>query len=128
MLTVPVRREMPVDADVAWDLLIDTERWTEWGPSIDRVDVGARLLAEHSTGRVRTALGIWAPFRITRFEPGRSWAWAVAGVPATTHLVEPTAHGCRVTFGVPATALPYVPVCALALRRIEHLARATAGR
>lgn len=123
MLTVPVRREMAVAPDVVWDLLVDTSRWAEWGPSIVAVELTGRRLDERSSGRVRTALGIWAPFRVSELVEGRSWAWTVAGVPATTHLVEATPKGCRVTFGVPLLAAAYAPVCAAALRRIERLAR-----
>ena len=37
---------MPVDPSVAWDLLVDSSRWTEWGPSVTGVDVpGGRLRA-----------------------------------------------------------------------------------
>ena len=128
-MVVSVSRRMPVDAGVAWDLFVDTARWPEWGPSVTRVDVTDGRLRAGSTGRVRTALGPWVPFEITEFDEGRRWSWSVAGVPATTHTVEPTADGCRVSFGVAAVAAPYLVVCRAALRRIEELALAeSAGR
>jgi hypothetical protein len=65
---------------------------------------------------------------VSRFVDGHIWEWAVAGVPATTHLVEATPRGCRVTFGVPVLAAAYAPVCIVALRRIEHLALEEADR
>jgi hypothetical protein len=71
---------------------------------------------------VRTVLGAWLPFEVTEFTEGRSWRWRVAGLPATSHLVEPRPGGCRVTFGVPFAAAPYALVCQEALRRIERLA------
>jgi hypothetical protein len=46
----------------------------------------------------------------------------VAGIPATGHRVVPDPGGCVVTFTVPWWAPFYLPVCAVALRRIERLA------
>ena len=84
---------------------------------------GSNSLMPLATATVSES-GVWVPFRVTAFERGRRWAWSVAGVPATTHLVEPIAGGCRVTFGVPVLAAAYAPVCAVALRRIERLTTA----
>lgn len=126
--TISVSRTMSVDPDVAWDLLVDTSRWPEWGPSVSVVDTTGGRLRSDSTGRVRTALGVWVPFEVTAFDEGRSWAWTVAGVPATTHTVERTGDGCRVTFGVPALVAPYALVCRVALQRIERLAQRAAVR
>jgi hypothetical protein len=61
--------------------------------------------------------------RVMPVDP-KTWAWTVAGVPATTHTVEPAPGGCRVAFGVPTPAAPYALVCRAALRRIERLAQA----
>ncbi len=123
-MTISVSRVIPVDPSVVWDLLVDTSRWSEWGPSVTRVDLPTVKLRAGSTGRVRSPLGFWLPFTITGFEDGRAWSWTVAGIPATTHTVEPTPDGCRVTFGVPMLAAPYALVCRAALRRIERLAQA----
>jgi len=123
-MTISVSRLMAVDPSVVWDLLVDTSRWSEWGPSVTEVDVPDVRLRARSTGRVRSPLGLWVPFTVTEFEEGRTWAWTVAGVPATTHSVEPAPGGCRVAFGVPTPAAPYALVCRAALRRIERLAQA----
>jgi uncharacterized protein YndB with AHSA1/START domain len=123
-MTISVSRLMPVDPSVVWDLLVDTSRWAEWGPSVTAVDVPDLRLRAHSTGRVRTAFGVWVPFAVTEFDDGRSWAWTVAGVPATTHTVEPASGGCRVSFGIPTATAPYALVCRTALRRIERLGQA----
>ena len=118
---------MAAPAAVAWDLLIDTARWPAWGPTVAGAEVrtggdGTRI-GPGATGRVRTPVGLHLPFEVTDFDPGRRWAWAVGGVPATAHRVEPLADDrCRVTFEVPRWAPPYLAVCALALRRIERLA------
>ena len=58
---------------------------------------------------------------------GRRWAWSVAGVPATAHEVRPDGRGCRVRFEVPWWASAYLPVCAVALGRIEKMAVAPGG-
>jgi hypothetical protein len=71
---------------------------------------------------VQPPLGPALPFTITGFVPGRCWSWRVAGIPATTHEVEPVEAGTRVTFGVPLWATAYLAVCAVALRRLERLA------
>jgi uncharacterized protein YndB with AHSA1/START domain len=127
VVTVSVSRVMPVDPAVAWDLLVDPARWPEWGPSVRAVDLPEGRLRAGSTGRVRTAVGFWVPFEVTGFDEGRSWAWKVAGVPATTHTVEAVADGCRVSFGVPTVAAPYALVCRAALARIEDLAVTAQG-
>jgi uncharacterized protein YndB with AHSA1/START domain len=123
MLTVD--RILPAPADAAWKVLVDLDAWPQWGPSVRRAAVdgpaATSTLGPGSTGKVWTAVGVALPFEITDWEPDRSWAWSVAGIPATTHAVTPTPAGCRVTFGVPVWAAAYVPVCVVALRRIEQL-------
>jgi hypothetical protein len=128
---VVVDRFVPAAPEVVWDLLVDTSRWPEWGPSVTAVELddapatpatGTRITAG-STGRVRTAVGVWVPFRITGFNDGRRWSWNVAGIPATSHTVEPAPGGCRVGFGIPLLVAPYALVCQVALARIERLAR-----
>lgn len=116
--------ELPTSAATAWRLLIDTETWPQWGPSVRAVDAPERLIGPGLRGRVQTVAGFWLPFEITRWRPGRDWAWHVAGLPATGHLVEPLAPSrCRVTFTVPSWAPLYLPVCGAALRRLHSLAR-----
>lgn len=120
-------REVAAPAAVVWDLLVDTLRWPSWGPTVAGAEirsggVGTRV-GPGATGTVRTTLGLTLPFRITDFVAGERWAWAVGGVTATGHRIEPLgADRCRVTFEVPRWVPPYLVVCALALRRIEHLA------
>lgn len=126
--SVTASRTMAVEPEVAWELLVDPGRWPEWGPSVTGVQLDGAHLRHGSTGRVRTPLGVWLPFEVTAFEQGRSWAWTVAGIAATTHLVEPVADGCTVSFGVPIVAAPYLAVCHAALARIERLATGPARR
>lgn len=118
---------MAAPAAVVWDILVDTARWPAWGPTVSGATVrtggdGTRI-GPGATGTVRTALGPHLGFAVTDFDPGRRWAWAVSGVQATGHRVEPrTGDRCLVTFEVPRWAPPYLLVCAVALRRIERLA------
>lgn len=119
---IEVSRELPVPADRAWVLLTDTERWSDWGPSVRGVECADREIRAGSTGTVETVLGISVPFEIVACEPYR-WTWRVARIPATGHRVEPLGDDrCRVVFEVPLPAAVYVPVCRRALNRIAHVA------
>lgn len=116
-----VSREVAADPAAAWELLVSTRRWPEWGPSVTAVDPADTTIVDGLTGRVRTPVGVWLPFRITSMDPPRTWAWSVLGLAATTHRVEAAPGGCRVAFGVPPVAFPYLVVCRLALARIAAL-------
>lgn len=122
---VGVDRYIDAPAPAVWRILVDLETWPQWGPSVASavLDDGSREISAGATGRVTTAVGVELPFRITEFEPGRHWSWVVAGVPATTHTVTPSGDGCRLSFGAPWWATPYLAVCAVALARIDRLAR-----
>ncbi|MFN0090066.1 MAG: SRPBCC family protein [Acidimicrobiales bacterium] len=116
-------REIAAPVEVVWALLVDVNRWPEWGPSVRRAELSTPHLQLGSRGRVTTVLGVTAPFVITRFEPGKSWSWAVAGVRATDHRVDDIGNGrSRAAFGVPLVALPYLAICRVALRRVSALA------
>jgi hypothetical protein len=119
-----IERTMAAPPEAAWDVLTDLDAWPRWGPTVLRAeltDPGPLRLG--SRGRVWTPLGVPLPFEITEFDVGHEWAWKVAVTPATRHTVEQWDGGCRVAFGVPIWAPIYLTVCALALRRIEDLAR-----
>jgi len=118
-----VHRSIQADAALVWDILTDTRRWPEWGPSVMAVDHEGAHIHASSAGRVQIPLGIWLPFRVTRFQPGRSWSWRVSGIPATGHRVEPGNPGeCDLSFEVPVLAAPYLAVCREAARRIARIA------
>lgn len=119
-----VDRSMTVPARAAWDVITDLDAWPVWGPTVSGAELdGEGPLRRGSRGRVWTPVGVPLPFEITEFDDGRAWAWKVVGVPATRHEVIPTRDGCVVSFGVPLWAPAYLPVMALALPRIERLAR-----
>jgi hypothetical protein len=113
-------------AEIVWSLFTDTADWPDWGPTNAAVELddpaGTRITAD-STGRVRVA-GVWVPFSITTCADYR-WTWSVARVPATGHRVEPLGPDrCRTVFELPPLAVGYAPVCRVALRRLDRLARA----
>jgi len=118
-----VDRDISAPPDAAWDVLVDISAWPIWGPSVRNVSLrdGATELGLGVRGDVWTAVGVRMPFVITEFDPGHRWSWSVAGVPATGHQVSAADGGCRVRFEVPWWATGYLPVCAVALRRIEKM-------
>ena len=80
--------------EAVWALLVDLEAWPRWGPTIARAKLShSGALALGSTGTVSTVFGVALPFTVTEFEPGRCWAWQVAGVPATRHEVRQALSG-----------------------------------
>ena len=119
-----VDRSIPVPPATAWRLLVEVEQWPRWGPSVRRaeLDDGGSELSAGARGTVWTAVGVPLRFSVTDFDPGRRWAWAGAGMQATGHEVSAAPGGCRVRFDVPWWAAAYLPVCAVALARIEALA------
>ncbi|MDE3205533.1 MAG: SRPBCC family protein [Acidobacteriota bacterium] len=121
-----VSRTVAATPEAAWELLASTRTWAMWGPSVTAVDPPDATIEAGMHGRVRTPLGPWLPFCITRCDPPRSWAWTVLGIPATTHTITPVPGGCRISFGAPTVALPYLAVCRVALGRIARLLETTA--
>jgi uncharacterized protein YndB with AHSA1/START domain len=123
------RRPLAVERFIAappravWDLLVDVSAWPRWGPSVRRATLADQApgLALRVRGDVWTSVGVRLPFVITEFDAGRRWTWKVAGVPATGHQVTAAPGGCQVRFEVPWWAGAYLPVCSVALRRIERL-------
>jgi uncharacterized protein YndB with AHSA1/START domain len=108
-----------------WRLVAEFEHWSSWGPTVTGVTSSARAVAPGATGRVKTVAGPSLPFAITSVEPGHSWDWRVAGVPATGHVISDLGDGrTRVEFTVPWVLAPYVVVLRMGLRRLKTLAEA----
>lgn len=149
---VEVSRYIDAPRDVLWDLLTDTTRWSEWGPTVESVDYRSRYIERDTRGRVRVSGGIggvWLPFEITSCSDYR-WTWAVgppslgvfdlARIPATGHRVErtpgyavrececetqspdPVSDSCRVVLELPLLATGYAVVCERALIKLDRIA------
>jgi uncharacterized protein YndB with AHSA1/START domain len=117
-----VHRTIEAPAERLWELLTDLESWPHWGPSVRSATLDGPFAAG-TRGTVTTAVGARLPFEITAFDPPHRWSWTVAGVPATDHAVEDLdGRRCRVGFGVPWVAAPYLGVCAVALHRLDRRA------
>lgn len=117
-----VSRQIDAPAAAAWNELTDLQEWPKWGLTVARAELAdPGPLQLGSRGTVWTPVGVPLPFEISEFEPGRMWAWKVAGVAATKHGAEPSGSGCRVWMSSPVWAPAYLPVLALALRRIDGL-------
>ncbi len=127
MLTVD--RVIAAPPEAVWKLLVDLDAWPQWGPPIRRAELDRPFdkLQWRATGHVYTWLPVGVPFVVTEFEPGRYWAWTVAGLPATSHRVDPVEDGARVAFAVPWWAAPYMSVCVVALRRMEKMLTGSAN-
>jgi hypothetical protein len=112
--------EIQADASRVWERLSRIDHWTEWGSSIRSVTATHPAVVEGMEGHVRTVAGPRLAFSITSVEPGRSWTWKVAGVPATGHAVTPIGAGrSRVVFSVPWVFAPYLLVLRHALSKLK---------
>lgn len=116
-----VDRVVAADADTAWRVLTDTERWPEWGPSVTAVRSRDRYIESGSHGEVQVAGGPWVPFEVDTCGDYR-WTWRVAQIPATGHAVTPLGdERSRVAFEIPLLAGGYAVVCRRALDRIATI-------
>ncbi len=128
MNRVHISRTIDAPAADAWTVLVDLDRWPDWGPSVRKATLGGAPMQLGSRGTVTTSTGVVLPFEVTDFEPGQFWSWKVAGVPATDHTVEPIGTDrCRVTFGVPMIAFAYLIVCRIGLARIAAITQSLGG-
>jgi len=118
-----VSQYVAADRETVWELLTDTERWPDWGPTVADIESDNRYIQAGTTGQVKLPIGIWLPFEVTSCG-GYRWSWDVARIPATGHRIERAGDGCRVGFELPLYAAGYALVCRRALDRIEELATA----
>lgn len=51
--------EIAAPASTAWQLLIDTHTWPQWGPSVRAVEAPQRFISARMHGRVQTTPGVW---------------------------------------------------------------------
>lgn len=118
---IAVSKNINATPEQIWDLLTDTTKWPEWGPSVKAVECQHRFIQPLCKGYVRTFLDIRLPFMITSFQHLESWNWRVGGIEATGHRLESHPDGCTVIFDMPWWAFPYTIICLLALNRIAKL-------
>ena len=117
-----VGKRFSVSPPIVWDLITDTAKWPQWGPTVKNVEFPDRYIYRGAAGRVLTAFHFWLPFEITEFEAARFWSWKVAAVKATGHrILAIDDRSCELWFDVPIVAAPYGLICQLALTKIDNL-------
>lgn len=116
-------RKITVAPEIVWDILTDTLLWSSWGPSLVDVQCRDRYIRLGSKGRVKTLFSFWLPFVIIEFRQMDFWNWRVGALEATGHkIIHDTDNSCTLCFDMPWWAVFYLPVCWLALNRIDTLA------
>lgn len=129
MATLTLRARGRAPASTAWERYVEPDRWPDWAPQIQRVDVDADRLVAGTRGTVRAGLlpapTVPIPFEVLDVdEAGRTWAWRVRLGPVSLRLEHGvTARGdgsatwLRVHGPLPVV-LAYAPVARLALGRL----------
>ncbi len=129
MRKIWIHRDVGAPAADVWTLIAEPEHWPSWGPSVRSAKLDGPKLECGANGVVTTAFGARLKFEITSYAEGSRWAWNVAGIEATDHLVEPIEDDwCRVSFGVPWAVAPYAAICGIALQRIKTIAERPEAR
>jgi len=80
------RASIMIDApiEVVWSVFTDVERWPTWASSftsVELIDGPMRLGAKARIRQPRLPAVVW---EVTKWEPGRSWTWAVTSPGART--------------------------------------------
>lgn len=120
---ISVCRDIAATPEVVWDILTDTQLWPVWGPSLLDVDCDDRYITTGSSGRVKTLFSFWLPFTITIFRRMDYWTWNIGFVEATGHkLIRKSDTSCTLCFDMAWWAAVYIPICWLALRKIDKIA------
>lgn len=95
-------------ADRVWQLNIDVANWPTLTPTtmrrVERLDDGPFGL--DSSARIKQPGQAAAVWTVTRFEPGREFAWQTKRMGMTmtgVHVLEPLATGCRNTLAIEIT-------------------------
>jgi len=127
-----VRRSLsvtgPAPPALVWARYVTPGMWPGWSPQIRAVDYPHDELIGGSAGVVRGLCALAVPFEILTVDPGsRCWTWRVrpplVGELTLRHGVEPAGPGTRTTLDVSGPAIvvaAYLPVAAIALRRLVH--------
>ncbi len=116
-------RVIHASPEVVWDILTDTFLWPVWGPSLLKVDCEDRHIMLSSKGRIKTLFSFWVPFVVTKFKHMNFWTWNIGPIKATGHtLTRKTEMSCELCFDMVWWAAIYIPVCWLALYKIDKIA------
>jgi len=96
--------EIPAPARVAWSVISDVERWSEWTSSISRVKLlSSGPLQLGGRARVHQPRLLPAYWRVTEWRPGTGFTWVsvAPGLRVTArHYAENSGSGCRVTLSI----------------------------
>jgi hypothetical protein len=107
-----VKKKINAPIETVWKILTDTQLWPVWGPSLTAVDCPQRYIFAGAEGWVKTSIGPWLPFVISRCQEPRYWDWSVAGIPATGHRLNALGQGrCELIFEMPLVVFPYAIIC-----------------
>lgn len=121
---IELSRTLDTPASRAWGFLTEVEYWSSWGPLLTNVQSPGKELRENTQGWITLCGVVRLPFEITSLNDSQ-WVWTVCGItpPADGHRVESLKNNrSRVSFELPLWAFGYLPVCALALRKLSLLA------
>ena len=119
---ISICRSMTAPPETVWDILTDSQLWPIWGPSVFAVDCQDRHIRQGSKGRVQTLFSFWLPFTVSEFRDLDFWSWRIGSYNATGHtLIRTTNTSSTLCFDVPLWAAAYLPLCWLALLRIEKI-------
>ena len=120
---IVICRDIEALPEAVWDILIDTQIWPTWGPSLLKVDCKDRYIKLGSKGRVKTGFLFWLSFTIIEFRQFEFWNWRVGRMQATGHkLIRKSNSSCKLCFDMGLWAFAYIPICWLALHKIEKIA------
>lgn len=115
-------RNIAAPPETVWGILTDSQLWSTWGPSVFDVDCQDRHIGLGSKGRVQTLFSVWLPFTVSEFRDLDFWSWRIGSYSATGHrLIRTTNTSSTLCFDMPWWAAAYLPLCWLALIRIEKI-------
>jgi uncharacterized membrane protein len=101
--------EIAAPLDRVWGILADIDRWPEMSPSITRVErIDGAPLAAGAQVRIKQPGMAAMTWRVTEFEPGRSFAWQAVNpgiLTVGTHELRDTGTGTEVTLGITHSGL-----------------------
>ena len=117
------------DPGVAWALLSEPERWSQWAPHLRGAwGLGRPEVELGATGAARLLGLVPVPAKITAKEPGRSWTCRVGPV-TMDHVVRARRGGCEIAVEMHAPApveaalrLSYGPLVSVLVRNLARVA------